>query len=72
MNFHVHQVISRYLVFYVFHKIKIDPPDQLLICNAISCKVKKTSVNIFSLRTFSYYSIMRSDLLDPSSDLPEF
>ncbi len=33
MNFHVHQVISRYLVFYVFRKIKIDPPDQLLICN---------------------------------------
>ena len=31
MNFHVHQVISRYLVFYVFRKIKIDPPDQLLI-----------------------------------------
>lgn len=34
MNFHVHQVISRYLVFYVFRKIKIGPPDQLLICNA--------------------------------------
>ena len=31
MNFHVHQVISRYLVFYVFRKIKIGPPDQLLI-----------------------------------------
>ena len=34
MNFHVHQVISRYLVFYVFRKIKIGPPGQLLICNA--------------------------------------
>ena len=33
MNFHIHQVISRYLVFYVFRKIKIGPPGQLLICN---------------------------------------
>ena len=41
MNFHVHQVISRYLVFYVFRKIKIGPVDQLLIYNAISCKVQK-------------------------------
>ena len=56
MDFHAHQVISRYLVFYVFRKTK----------------QKKTSVNIFSLRTFSYYFIMRSDLSDPSSDLPEF
>ena len=53
MNVHVHQVISRYLVFYVFRKIKIDPPDQLLVCNAI----KKTAAGrIISYRTAVLFS----------------
>ena len=55
MDFHAHQVISRYLVFYVFRK-----------------KKQKNVRKLFQSTDIFYYFIMRSDLLDPSSDLPEF